>query len=249
MDAPSLATTLLRSGVLPGEPALSAAARAALESLPIARRLSNAGLRTLAGGARLVTVGRGHVLFQRGDEPTGLYFVLNGTVKMLARSAAGKEKVVCVCGAGQMFGEVGVFLGGLCRAKAQTLSRCTLVHVDRDHVVAAVEQDGNLALQFLQELSALMQGLIDNVGRASARSAAGRVAAYLLDLAGSGRGAERQRLLLPAPKSAIASLLNLSSEAFSRVLRKLTAEQLIELHGRGVRILDAAGLRAVLRGA
>ena len=62
--------------------------------------------------------------------------------------------------------------------------------------------------------------------------------------------ARRERnVLLGAPKTVVASQLNLTAAHFSRVLRDLTTARLIRVNGREVVIENEDGLRAYVNGS
>jgi len=92
-------------------------------------------------------------------------------------------------------------------------------------------------------LSRRLHGLVSDVEAYSLRSGAQRVIGYLLrdvqvsDAAGG-------EVTLPISKGVIASRLNLTPQHFSRILHELTAQGLIAVQGRTVRITDLARLRA-----
>lgn len=246
MDSPfaleSLRIELARFSV--GQPG-AAAALAALWALPLARFAQPSSLEILGRVVQLVRLPKAHTIFRRGDLPTGLYCVVAGSVKLLAQ-AAEREKVIDIFGDGQLFGEIGLFMDGPYRSAAQTIGRSTLLYMPRDAVIEVIGQDLGFALHFLREVSNRAQILIDALTAVVSRSASGRVAAYLLDLAARSGNAERQRIVLPATKSAVASLLSLSPEALSRALRRFHDEGLIEVSGRGIRLIDQRRLRACL---
>lgn len=234
---------LARSQV--GEPG-AAAALAALWALPMARFAQPGSLEILGRVVQLVRVPKAHTIFRRGDLPNGLYYVIAGSVKLLAQAPAGREKVIDIFGDGQLFGEIGMFMDGPYRSWAQTIGRCTLLYMPRSAVIEAIGHDLGLALHLLHEVSNRAQILIDALTTIVSRSASERVAAYLLDLSARSGGGDRPRVVLPATKSAIASLLSLSPEALSRVLRRFHDDGLIELSGRGIRLIDQRRLRACL---
>jgi CRP/FNR family transcriptional regulator len=228
-----------------GEPG-AAAALAALWSLPMARYAQPGSLEILGRVVQLVRLPKAHTIFRRGDLPSGLYYVVSGSVKLLAQAPAGREKVIDIFGDGQLFGEIGLFMDGPYRSWAQTIGRCVLLYMPRNAVVEVIGHDLGLALHFLREASNRAQILIDALTAIVSRPASGRVAAYLLDLSARSGGGERPRVILPATKSAIASLLSLSPEALSRVLRRFHDNGLIEVSGRGIRLIDQRKLRACL---
>lgn len=215
-----------------------------LARMPILAGLPAASVDLLAQDARMVRFSRGQTIFRRGTAPTGLYFVVGGAVKLLAQDADGREKVIELFSSGQMFGEIGVFMHSSYKSWAQAVDRCTLVHVDRRHVMAAIEQDQELSARMLREVSSRVQKLIDAICTTSSRLGITRVASYLIDLYERQAGAESVHL--PAPKRTVASLLSLTHESFSRIMRRLIDDQIIAMTGRTVRILDPDRLRALL---
>ena len=232
-----------RSGVEPGGPDLYKM----LERMPILSGLPASSIDMLASEARLDRFSRGQTIFRRGTAPTGLYFVIGGSVKLLAQDADGREKVIELFSSGHMFGEIGIFMHSSYRAWAQAVDRCTLVHVDRNHVMATIEQDQELSARMLREVSARVQKLIDAICTTSSRLGITRVASYLVDL--SEHESEPGLVQLPAPKRTVASLLSLTHESFSRILRRLIDDEIIAMTGRNVRILDAERLRALILSA
>lgn len=214
-----------------------------LARMPLLAHLPEESVARLAKGATELAFERGDAVFHHGTVPTGLYFVASGSVKLIAQGADGRDKIIDLFGPGHMFGEAGVFMHSTYRAWAQAVVRCSLVHVSREQVLAAVAQDPGLARWMLAEVSARVQKMIDLICTQSATLAAGRVAAYLLELAES--SPQAPWIDFPAPKGAVASLLSLTQETFSRIMRRLCDEGLIAMSGRTVHILDMEALRRV----
>ena len=74
-----------------------------------------------------------------------------------------------------------------------------------------------------------------------------RVAAFLLDLAArhAVRGFSATRMRLGMSRADIANYLRLAAETVSRVLSRFRAQQLIEIEGRELQLLNADGLRQI----
>ena len=217
-----------------------------LARMPILADLPESTITVLSEEARLERFSRGQTIFRRGTLPTGLYFVVGGAVKLLAQDADGREKVIELFGSGQMFGEIGIFMRSSYRAWAQAVDRCTLIHVDRKQVMAVMDQDQELSARMLREVSSRVQKLIDAICTTSSRLGITRVASYIVELAE--RHPEQEAVLLPAPKRTVASLLSLTHESFSRIMRRMIDDGVISMSGRSVRILDEERLRALVQG-
>lgn len=76
------------------------------------------------------------------------------------------------------------------------------------------------------------------------RSGSERVMGYLLNQVPPDTANGNAMVTLPTKKGIIASQLNLTHEHFSRILRELFTEGLIEVEGRNVRIASVPRLRA-----
>ena len=223
------------------------ALHAVLGEMPILEGLDARTLTLLAEGAERLVVAPGTLVFDRGSEPTGLFFVVSGGVKLLSVGPDQRARVVELFQPGQIFGEIGVFTGASYRTWTETITPTALIHVRSKMVLEAVNRDHELALRLLAAVSARSQRLIDSLSSASTNTAAVRVAAYLLELADRSPAPDN-RLTLPASKGTIASLLNLSQESLSRVLRRMMDAGLLMVTGRRILIRDREGLAQLMDG-
>ncbi len=206
-----------------------------LAAMPLLSQIQAETLACLASGARLIEYEPGTPVFDRGSAPTGLFFVVAGGVKLVALGADARSRVVELFEHGRMFGEIGVFTGERYRTWTETVAPTTLLHVDKACVLTAVATDHALCQRMLRTVTARIQRLIDSIGVASPTTADVRVAAYLLELAERAEPSAPW-LTLPAPKATIASLLNLSKESLSRVLRRMMDSGVLRVSGRRIRI-------------
>ena len=102
-----------------------------LKRIPLFSELSDADIQRVTRYTRDRHVARGEVLFQRGDQPHGFYFVVSGQVKLAFSSPQGTEKVVEIVGPMQSFGEAVMFMNHPYPVFAEALSETVLVHVGR----------------------------------------------------------------------------------------------------------------------
>jgi CRP/FNR family transcriptional regulator, dissimilatory nitrate respiration regulator len=214
-----------------------------LAHLPLFREVDRPALKQIARGTAVIDAPRGTVLFRRGDRCSGFHVIIFGRVKLALSSPDGGEKVIELMGPGQSFGEAVMFLDKPYAVTAETLADTKLVHVSREAVLAELERDPAFARRIIAGLSRRLHHLVADLEAATLQSGTQRVIGYLLsqEAAESDGGA---LVSLHANKRVIASRLNLSQEHFSRILHELAANGLIDVEGRGIRLLDAARLRA-----
>ena len=183
---------------------------------------------------------RGETIFRRGDPCTGFHIVVYGQVKLAFVSAQGDEKVVEIIGPGHSFGEALMFMGKPYIVSAQTLADCLLLQVSNQVVFRELESSPTFARKMLSGMSRRLHSLMADMEANSLRSGTQRVIGYLLKDEACEDGIA---LTLEAGKAVIASRLNLTPEHFSRILHDLSFNQLINVRGREITILDMNKLR------
>ena len=83
----------------------------ALQTTPFFQGLDLQVLAELAQHARLHTFVPGAVIFLEGDPAPGFYYVQQGLVKIVKMSPEGREQILYLWGAGDLFG--GIRIGGV----------------------------------------------------------------------------------------------------------------------------------------
>ncbi len=182
---------------------------------------------------------RGDVLFRRGDACNGFYIVLYGRIKLAFSSSQGNEKVVELVGPGYSFGEAVMFANKPYIVTATALEDSMLLHVARDAILTELERTPGFALKLLAGLSRRMHGLMGDVEAYSLNSGTQRVIGYLLKKPLE----DGDTVSLHVSKMVVASRLNLTPEHFSRILHDLADQELIQVQGKHILILDADRLR------
>lgn len=222
---------------------------AELARIPLFNGLAPAEIARFARGVRSRRAEKGEVLFHRGDACHGFYLLLSGQVKLAFTSSDGHEKVIEIIRAGQTFGEAIMFMERPYVVMAQTLSDCTLLHIEKQVVFEEMAHDPGFCRKIIAGLSQRLHHLIADVETYSLKSGRDRIIGYLLreeELADAPNIGGRVSIRLTSNKGTIASRLNLTQEHFSRILHELSSEGLIEVEGRTIHIPALEKLRLSL---
>lgn len=210
---------------------------------PLFERLDVPGIEAIARGGWMVEVRRGDRVLGRGDELDGLYFVVEGRLKLYMLSCNGDERVLRVMQAGDSFGEAIMFNGFPSPVFVDALATSELAFFPRDVINDALTSNPAFTDAMLKNMSALMRNLIQDLETCCLQNAMQRTVNYLLRE--SERTPSMTELVLPASKAVVASLLNMSAETFSRELHRLQDHGLIAIERRRLRLLDRPAIVAL----
>jgi CRP-like cAMP-binding protein len=209
-----------------------------LSMLPLFQEMRPEELQRLAQGSQLREFARGADVFRIGAPCNEFHVTVSGQVKLFAISPAGQEKIIELVGPGNSFAEALMFMQRPYIINAQALTDTLMLSVSREAVMREINGDPQFCMRMLAGLSRRLHGLVNDVQAYSLHSGVERVIGYLMrDLPEEGASAAAS-VLLPVSKASIASRLSMTPEYFSKVLRELEDQGLIEVDKREIRIPD-----------
>ncbi len=187
---------------------------------------------------------KSEVIFREGEQAAGLFIVVEGLVRVYKLAPSGKEHVLHLAGPGMTFAEVAVLGNFPLPAFAEAVEPTTCVVLPAQPFLRTLREDHRLCLQILASMSMWIRSLVGLLEGIVLRDAAGRVAAYLLQVHAEQGGT----ISLPGLKKHIASHLNLTSETPSRTLRQLKEQGLISERGARLTVENVQGLQRLTEG-
>ncbi|HSW27470.1 MAG TPA: Crp/Fnr family transcriptional regulator [Burkholderiaceae bacterium] len=216
------------------------APQAFLAALPLFKALDDATLARLAAATTARRLTRGERLFAKGDEVSGMYVVVHGEIRLIARSPVRGARLTGVVGPGRSFGEPVMFLERPAVVDAEAAGDALVLRLPKEAVFAEIERSPRFARRIIASLSQRIESLVHELDRQTLGSGRARLIDYLVRRAGNGPGP--RLITLPATKAAVASQLNLTPEHFSRLLHELAASGLLLVEGRHIRVPDVQRL-------
>lgn len=202
---------------------------------PLFAGLGPANIQLLASAAKVDDFAAGELIFKQGERCHGVYIVETGVVRVYCQGDEGHEHVLHLCGPGQSFAEVAVFADFDLPANAAAVepTRCLLIPAEIIQNQIATNHD--FCRQMVASMAFWTRHFTELLGDIVLRDASDRILSYLQSLPRDSTG----MVDLPGPKKHIANHLNLTSETFSRTLRRLADRNQIEItSGRGIRVVN-----------
>lgn len=196
--------------------------------------------------ARVRRLKGNQVLFEQGAALTDIYLLLSGGVKLQRLAPSGDDKVLEIIRPGQTFAEAVLFSGGSkYPVSAITVTPSVVICIQATGYLTLIRSSNVLCLNLLGKLSQRLHWMVNEVDRLTLHSAAYRLVSYLLSHI-SEDGSDRVGVSLIAPKHVIASRLSIKPETFSRTLKTLSRQGLIQLNGSRIELVDVEKLRQLI---
>ena len=176
-------------------------------------------------------------IFNPGDPANTLYYIISGSVSIIARESDDRDLVLGYIGAGEFIGEMGLFVETHQRGVAlRTRTACELAEISYERLQALLQTQANDATRLLFSIGAqISQRLLDTsrkAGRLAFLDVSDRIYRTLFDLAREPEAMTHPMgTQLRVSRQELARLVGCSREMAGRVLKKLQADG--KLHARG----------------
>jgi CRP-like cAMP-binding protein/phosphoribosyl 1,2-cyclic phosphodiesterase len=188
--------------------------------------------------ARPCRLGPGAVLCREGDPPTGVYYVREDALQVLARAPDGQEVVLDTVPAGGMVGELAVLDQQPRTATLVALGPTVIDFVPAEAFLAALARSPQACLRLLRVLAGRLRATDQRMSALAAGAPLERVARQLLHAA-------RHNGAAPLSVTALAAAIGVDEPRLERTLLLLEAGGFVRREGRCVRVADLDGLLRV----
>jgi CRP/FNR family transcriptional regulator, cyclic AMP receptor protein len=184
-----------------------------------------------------VRLSRNQVLFNQGDPAEALYGVLSGRVAISLQSSDGRESVLALMEAGDLFGDMPLFDGEARSAQARALEATDLLYVPYPAIRAVLAERPALLWTVVATLSRRLRSTDSALADSVFLDVTGRTAKRLLELAG-----DADDFALPITQEELASLVGASRERVNKSISAFIRLGWLDQVERRYRILDRAQL-------
>lgn len=189
----------------------------------------------------------GQLIFDYSDEPTDVFFVVRGRVRVTYYSLSGKEVMFRDLLAGEVFGEVSAIDGRPRSASVIALGETLTASLSTGQFWDVLRSHAAVNAAVMRRLAELVRRLTQRVVEASTLAVRDRVHAEMLRLARESTPAGSRAVIPNMPTHAeIASRIGTHREAVTRELNQLLRDGLIEKHGSVIVVGDVAALERLL---
>jgi CRP/FNR family transcriptional regulator len=185
----------------------------------------------------------GDVVVRQGDRTSCLFLVIAGVVRLSCVTREGREVVVALLGAGDLFGE-DALLDQPSAVDARAVGRTEVVVLPLVHVRDVLRHSPATAEEMLRLVASRLHRTSRSLQDALAGTLPVRLSGRLRDLAEvhGATGPDGVHISVPITQDELARMVGASREAVNRTLGGMTARGLVRLERRTVVIPDPAAL-------
>ncbi len=185
---------------------------------------------------------RGSIIYREGSRINGCYCIQEGIIKVFKTGIDGKEQIIRFARAGDIIGFRSVLSNELACTTAEVLNDSNLCYIPADTLVYLVKHNGNFSMELMQltckELGEA-NAYITDIAQKTVRE---RLAEILIHLKNDFGLDDSNILQISLTREELANIVGTATESVIRLLSEFKQDQLIELNGRKIKILDEAGL-------
>jgi CRP/FNR family transcriptional regulator, cyclic AMP receptor protein len=180
---------------------------------------------------RLLT--RGDVLFAQDDDPTELFVVVDGRIAIFNNASDGRESMVALMEAGDLFGELPLFDGLPRSAGARALESSEVVVIPYAPLRELYQSQPELLWRVVNLLAQRLRTTDEALADSVFLDVTGRTAKRLLELSSGD-----DEFSLPVTQEELAGMVGASRERVNKAISSFVRLGWIEQSDRRYRVLD-----------
>ena len=210
-----------------------------LSGVELLSELKPAELKKIEQGCTFKRYAAQEQIIDRQSEATDVFFVIDGSVRVVNYSLSGREITLDDLPQGDYFGELAAIDSASRSASVMALSDCLVASLPQEQFLALLESHPTIALKVMKTLTGIIRTSTDRIMDLSTLAANNRVHADLLRLAKNHMEGNNEAGISPIPThSDIASRASTTRETVARVLSDLARNGLVERQKEALVVLD-----------
>lgn len=182
---------------------------------------------------------KGETIFQEAAAPKGIFCIEKGKVKVSQLGIDGKDQILHLAKDGDVMGYRATLSGDIYSCSATAIEQSHICFIPKDIFISLVEKNSKLALQIIHLFSKELKKIETNLTKITQRPVKERIAQSLLLLKNKyGVEADEATINITIKREEIANMAGTTRETATRVLYHLQENNVIELLGKKIKIIN-----------
>lgn len=213
---------------------------------PLWQPLTDEQRQAFAGALEVYTYERGECIFQQGQVPCYLYYLLSGHVTIYQEGIGGRSQVIRMVEPNATFGYYASFNQEPYQSTAIAGSDIIVATLPLSMVFHLIWENNAFAMIFIKELSALLGTSINRTINLTQKRIRARLADSLIAIRNRyGFDANNKTLAIALSRNDLAQMSNMTTSNAIRTLSTFAQEGLVAIEGRKISLLDIKALERI----
>jgi CRP-like cAMP-binding protein len=189
---------------------------------------------------------KGELIYKEGDVPTGLLCLSIGKVKVMKEGVGGREQIVRMSKPVGFIGYRALFAGDSYMSSAMAIEDSKICIIEKDGLFEVFKRNGELGMAMLREMALELGFSNQRTVSLTQKHIRGRMAESLMFLIKTfGFEEDKKTIKVYLSREDIANLSNMTTSNAIRTLSLFASEELIQLEGRKIIILNIEELKRI----
>jgi CRP-like cAMP-binding protein len=189
---------------------------------------------------------KGEIIFKEGDLPAGLVCLSEGKVKVIKEGVGGRGQIVRMSKPNDIIGYRALFAEDHYISSAIAIEDSIICIIEKEILFEIISRNGKLALAMLKEMALELGHSNERTVNLTQKHIRGRLAESLLFLVDTfGYEQDKKTIKIYLSREDIASLSNMTTSNAIKTLSAFASEEILELNGRKIKILDLPKLKKI----
>jgi CRP/FNR family transcriptional regulator, polysaccharide utilization system transcription regulator len=186
---------------------------------------------------------KGQFVFAENGLPSGLFCINSGKIKITTTGYDGKEQILRLAKSGDIVGYRALISNERYASSAVALEDASICIIDKKYFFESLESNPKLMFEVIKKMSKDLKTAEEHIVSLSQKNVRERMAEALLFLKATyGLEEDNQTINVVLSREEIADYVGTSTESCIRLLSEFNNDQLINLTGKKIRILNLPAL-------
>ncbi len=192
-----------------------------------------------------ITIKKGDVIFEEGENVNGIYCIKDGVCKLSKLSANGKDQIVKLIKSGELLGQRSMISDEPANLSAIALEDMEVCFIPKNEMLGFFDKNNQFSMNMMKSICGDLKEADEHTVSMAQKSVKERLAqtlVYLLETFGKN---EDETLHIQLSREELAGMIGTATESCIRILSEFNKDQIIELLGKKIIIKDVIKLKKI----
>jgi CRP-like cAMP-binding protein len=190
-----------------------------------------------------VTIKKGDLIFEEGENVNGIYCIKDGICKLTKLSPNGKDHIVKLIKKGELLGQRSLISDEPVNLSATALEDMEVCFIPKSEIMSFFDSNNQFSMNVMKTICGDLKEADDIMVNLAQKSVKERLAITLLYLEDTFGKNEDNSLKIQLSRDELASLIGTATESCIRLLSDFNKLDLIELNGKKIILKNVGKLK------